>query len=153
MYVLEAYYTSFPGRRRAYVLALAADFCAITGVYTTHVRAYCRSASAGVDAVAVDDHYFDLVNSSRSSRKRDLQYDQMNRAVRVLCGFGQNFLLAAVEVLRIPAPLGVGRGALEGAPLPLLFVGGRLDSTFKWTFCTKPGRLGGPRQRPRFWPC
>ena len=30
---------------RAYVLALAADFCAITGVYTTHVRAYCRSTA------------------------------------------------------------------------------------------------------------
>ena len=26
-------------------VALAADFCAITGVYTTHVRAYCRSTA------------------------------------------------------------------------------------------------------------
>ena len=57
----------------------------------------------------------------------------------MLCGFGQNFLLAAVEVLRIPAPLGWGVALAKVLLFLYFFVGGRLDSTFKWTFCTKPG--------------
>ena len=124
---------------RAYVLALAADFCAITGVYTTHVRAYCRSTAPASTLSLWMTTTLILVQFVSLLRKRDLQYDQMNRAVRVLCGFGQNFLLAAVEVLRIPAPLGWGVALSKVLLFLYFFVGGRLDSTFKWTFCTKPG--------------
>ena len=57
----------------------------------------------------------------------------------MLCGFGQNFLLAAVEVLRIPAPLGWGVALSKVLLFLYFFVGGRLDSKFKWTFGTIPG--------------
>ena len=73
---------------RAYVLALAADFCAITGVYTTHVRAYCRSTAPASTLSLWMTTTLILVQFVSLLRKRDLQYDQMNRAVRVLCGFG-----------------------------------------------------------------
>ena len=70
---------------RAYVLALAADFCAITGVYTTHVRAYCRSTAPASTLSLWMTTTLILVQFVSLLRKRDLQYDQMNRAVRVLC--------------------------------------------------------------------
>ena len=110
---------------RAYVLALAADFCAITGVYTTHVRAYCRSTAPASTLSLWMTTTLILVQFVSLLRKRDLQYDQMNRAVRVLCGFGQNFLLAAVEVLRIPAPLGWGVALAKVLLFLYFFVGGR----------------------------
>ena len=110
---------------RAYVLALAADFCAITGVYTTHVRAYCRSTAPASTLSLWMTTTLILVQFVSLLRKRDLQYDQMNRAVRVLCGFGQNFLLAAVEVLRVPAPLGWGVALSKVLLFLYFFVGGR----------------------------
>ena len=174
---------------RAYVLALAADFCAITGVYTTHVRAYCRSTAPASTLSLWMTTTLILVQFVSLLRKRDLQYDQMNRAVRVLCGFGQNFLLAAVEVLRIPAPLGYGVALSKVLLFLYFFVGGRayaasflcrlhaIDASARWRLLDGvpvmrcpldspvhtrrprlevqvdlrhgPGRLGGPRQRPR----
>jgi len=110
---------------RAYVLALAADFCAITGVYTTHVRAYCRSTAPASTLSLWMTTTLILVQFVSLLRKRDLQYDQMNRAVRVLCGFGQNFLLATVEVLRIPPPLGWGVALSKVLLFLYFFVGGR----------------------------
>ena len=186
---------------RAYVLALAADFCAITGVYTTHVRAYCRSTAPASTLSLWMTTTLIIVQFVSLLRKRDLQYDQMNRAVRVLCGFGQNFLLAAVEVLRIPAPLGWGVALSKVLLFLYFFVGGRAYAasflcrlhairvcsmasarwragdamSARWTSTPStrhpldspvntrrprlkvqvdlrhgPGRLGGPRQRPRF---
>ena len=155
---------------RAYVLALAADFCAITGVYTTHVRAYCRSTAPASTLSLWMTTTLILVQFVSLLRKRDLQYDQMNRAVRVLCGFGQNFLLATVEVLRIPAPLGWSVAISKVLLFLYFFVGGRayaasilcrlhaIDSPVnarrprlkvQVDLRHGPGRLGGPRQRPR----
>ena len=127
---------------RAYVLALAADFCAITGVYTTHVRAYCRSTAPASTLSLWMTTTLIIVQFVSLLRKRDLQYDQMNRAVRVLCGFGQNFLLAAVEVLRIPAPLGWGVALSKVLLFLYFFVGGRAASFLlhvQVDLCTKPG--------------
>ena len=137
---------------RAYVLALAADFCAITGVYTTHVRAYCRSTAPASTLSLWMTTTLILVQFVSLLRKRDLQYDQMNRAVRVLCGFGQNFLLAAVEVLRIPPPLGWGVALSKVLLFLYFFVGGRayaasflcrihaIDASARWRLLDGPPR-------------
>jgi hypothetical protein len=81
-----------------------------------------------------------LVQAVSLLRKRDLQYDRMNRMVRVICGFGQTLLLAYVEILRIEPPLlryAVAYGKV--AVFSYFFVGGRLDAKWRWRFLVVPG--------------